>query len=368
MTQKAPERRQVVRFAFYKLDSAWRRLPAERQASAKLEFGETIESFAGRLLLRPYGLVGIRGDCDFLLWQVAEDLDSLVALQTALNRTDLGAYLAVPYSYLAMTRRSIYEFPEAPGAGQPSRLVIRPSDARYLFVYPFIKTRAWYLLPKPERQGMMDEHVRVGRQYPSIRLNTTYSYGLDDQEFIVAFEGDSPADFLDLVMELRESKASSYTLRDTPTFTCVQMSLWDMLDTLGGAGSVQEVSRRPARADGYTPAGTLADLPPGSSRRVYVGGEAVALFNINGTVRAIANRCSHARASLSEGTVDAARCTVTCPWHEGVFSLETGQPLGGPPSLPVVVYRVKLEGDTVLIAPPPRTPAEAREPTVAPHS
>src|ERR1051325_6888912 len=161
MSQKPSEKRQVVRFAFYKLDSAWRRLPAERQASAKLEFGETIESFAGRLLLRPYGLVGIRGDCDFLLWQGAEDLDSLVALQNALNRTDLGAYLAGPYSYLALKRRAIYEFSEHPGGGQPSRLVIRPSDARYLFVYPFIKTRAWYMLPKAERQGMMDEHGRV---------------------------------------------------------------------------------------------------------------------------------------------------------------------------------------------------------------
>src|SRR6266540_3703949 len=253
MSQKPSEKRQVVRFAFYKLDNAWRRLSAERQASSKIEFGETIERFAGHLLLRPYGLVGIRGDCDFLLWQVAEDLDSLVALQTALNRTDLGAYLTLPYSYLAMTRRSIYEFPEDPGGGQPSRLVIRPSEARYLFVYPFIKTRAWYLVPKAERQAMMDEHVRIGRQYPSIRLNTTYSYGLDDQEFIVAFEGDTPADFLDLVMELRESNASSYTLRDTPTFTCVQMSLWDLLDTLGGAGSAEAIARRPARADGYTP-------------------------------------------------------------------------------------------------------------------
>src|SRR5436190_14771705 len=366
MSPKSPERRQVVRFAFYKLDSAWRRLPAERQASAKLEFGETIESFAGPLLLRPYGLVGIRGDCDFLLWQVAEDLESLVALQTALNRTDLGAYLAVPYSYLAMTRRSIYEFPEDPS--QPSRLVIRPSDARYLFVYPFIKTRAWYMLPKAERQTMMDEHVRVGRKYPSIRLNTTYSYGLDDQEFIVAFEGDKPGEFLDLVMELRESKASSYTLKDTPTFTCVQMSLWDMLDTLGGAGAAQAVSRRPARADGYTPAATLADLPPGASRRVYAGAEAVALFNVRGTVHAIANRCTHARASLSEGTVDADRCAVTCPWHEGVFSLETGQVLGGPPSLPVATYRVKVEGDTVLVA-PPGVPGvmDAREP-IAPRS
>src|SRR5207249_3311173 len=329
MTSKPSEQRQVVRFAFYKLDSAWRRLSAERQASSKIEFGQIIESFAGRLLLRPYGLVGIRGDCDFLLWQVAENLDALVALQTALNRTDLGAYLASPYSYLAMTRRSIYEFPEDPG--QPSRLVIQPSEARYLFVYPFIKTRPWYMLPRPERQTMMDEHVRIGRKYPSIRLNTTYSYGLDDQEFIVAFEGDNPADFLDLVMELRESQASSYTLRDTPTFTCVQMSLWDMLDTLGGAGAAQAASRRPTRADGYTPVAALADLP--------------------------------------DGTVDPVRCTVTCPWHEGVFSLETGQVLGGPPSLPIVAYRVKLEGDTVLIAPPPApAPAEAREPTVAPHS
>src|SRR5256712_11624158 len=150
-----PEKRQVVRFAFYKLDNAWRRLSAERQASSKIEFGETIESFNGRLLLRPYGLVGLRGDCDFLLWQVAEDLDSLVALQTALNRTDLGAYLAVPYSYLAMTRRSIYEFPEDPS--QPSRLVIRPSEARYLFVYPFIKTRAWYMLPKARSEEHTSE-------------------------------------------------------------------------------------------------------------------------------------------------------------------------------------------------------------------
>ena len=360
MTSKPPERRQVVRFAFYKLDTAWRRLSAERQASSKIEFGETIESFNGHLLLRPYGLVGIRGDCDFLLWQVAEDLDSLVALQTALNRTDLGAYLTPPYSYLAMTRRSIYEFPEDPG--RPSRLRIRPSDARYLFVYPFTKTRAWYALSKPERQTMMDEHVRVGRKYPSIRLNTTYSYGLDDQEFIVAFEGDNPGDFLDLVMELRESQASGYTLRDTPTFTCVQMSLWDMLDTLGGAGSAEAPSRRPVRADGYTPVATLAELPEGASRRVYAAGEAVALFNVSGTVHAIANRCTHARASLSEGTLDPARCAVTCPWHEGVFSLETGQVLAGPPALPIGIYRVKLEGDTILVA-----PAEAREPTVVPR-
>src|SRR5436309_6645786 len=158
-------------------------------------------------------------------------------------------------------------------------------------------------------------------------------------------------------MELRKSEASSYTLRDTPTFTCVQMSLWDMLDTLGGAGAAQAVARRPARADGFTPVASLSELPPGSAKRVYAANEAVALFNVQGTVYAIANRCTHARASLSEGSVDAVRCSVTCPWHEGVFSLETGRVLGGPPSLPVVAYRVTLAGDTVVIAPLTITPA-----------
>src|SRR2546423_13428353 len=357
MATGSPEHRQVVRYAFYKLDPAWRRLPPERQTAAKAEFAATIESFHGRLMLRPYGLVGIRGDCDVLLWQVAEDLDALVELQTALNRTDLGAYLSIPYSYLAMTRRSIYEFPAEPQHEQ--RLVIKPSEAKYLFVYPFIKNRPWYALPKAERQRMMDEHVRIGRKYPTIRLNTTYSYGLDDQEFIVAFEGDNPGEFLDLVMELRESEASSYTLRDTPTLTCVQMSLWDLLDTLGGASAAQSIARRPARADGFTPVSTLTELPPGTSKRVYAANEAVALFNVNGTVYAIANRCTHARASLSEGTVDPARCSVTCPWHEGIFSLETGRVLGGPPVSPVASYQVKLEGDTILIA------HEAREPAVS---
>ncbi|OLE61546.1 MAG: hypothetical protein AUG10_00425 [Gemmatimonadetes bacterium 13_1_20CM_2_70_10] len=112
--------------------------------------------------------------------------------------------------------------------------------------------------------------------------------------------------------------------------------------------------------DGFTPVATLAELPAGASKRVYVANDAVALFNVGGTVYAIANRCTHARASLSEGAVDPGRCAVTCPWHAGVFSLETGQVLSGPPVLPVPTYRVKLEGGTILIA-----PAEAREPTVA---
>jgi nitrite reductase/ring-hydroxylating ferredoxin subunit len=195
---------------------------------------------------------------------------------------------------------------------------------------------------------MMDDHIRVGRKYPRIKLNTTYSYGLDDQEFVVAFEGDDPAEFLDLVMELRESPASMYTLRDTPTFTCVQCNLRETLDSLGGVG--QSIRRDQAPdAGGMIEVAKLAELPPGARKLVYVGSEAVALFNVDGALRAIADRCSHARGPLSEGEIEDD--TVTCPWHGARFDLLTGTPLDLPATVPVAVYAVEVRGDAVFIGP-----------------
>jgi len=147
----------------------------------------------------------------------------------------MGPYLEVPYSYLAMTRRSQYIEQHQHAGQEGARLRVRPVGSKYLFVYPFVKTRAWYLLPKEERQAMMDAHISTGHRYPSVRINTGYSFGLDDQEFVVAFETDSPSDFLDLVMELREVRASEYTLRDTPIFTCVGMAPGEALDMLATA-------------------------------------------------------------------------------------------------------------------------------------
>ncbi len=91
-----------------------------------------------------------------------------------------------------------------------------------MFVYPFVKMRSWYGLPFAERQRIMGEHFKVGRKYPKIKINTGYSFGLDDQEFVLAFEGDDPAEFLALVEELRSTEASKYTELETPIFTCVR--------------------------------------------------------------------------------------------------------------------------------------------------
>src|SRR5208337_118536 len=227
------DRRQYVNFAFYKVDPVWRRLPAEER-KVKCEFVEVVKSCEQDMLVVAYSLVGIRGDCDFMLWRIGYDPLKLQEMGAQLLATGLGNYLTTPYSYLSMTKRSVYVDKHTHEGQEGTRLRLVPGQFKYLFVYPFVKSKAWYRLTKHARQGMMDEHIEIGHKYPTVRLNTTYSFGLDDQEFVVAFESDKPEHFVDLVMELRHSEATSYTLRDTPTFTCIHRELEEVLDLLGG--------------------------------------------------------------------------------------------------------------------------------------
>ncbi len=341
-------RRQVVKFSFYRVDPAWRALPPENRECGKRAVSDVVQAFSDRLQIRTYSLVGMRGDADFLLWQISEKLEDIQQLASFINGTPMGSYLTMPYSYLAMTRPSVYVSREE---GRSERVELHPGDSKHLFVYPFVKTREWYQLPLEQRQKMMDEHIRIGRKYPSVKLNTTYSFGLDDQEFVVSFETDEPADFLDLVMELREAKTSLYTFRDTPIFSCIAMSPQEMLDSL--AGEVGEGS--PKGVDngiGWQRVADASDLPPGSSRVVYYRGDQVAIFNVAGQFRAISNRCSHANGSLADGVVEED--CVTCPSHRSRFDLVTGQPLEGPAARPLRTYGVRLERDGVLLGPSTR--------------
>lgn len=225
--------RSIVQFAFYKFDAAWRRLSAEERERDKAEFAEAVEKAADDMMVKCYSLTGVRGDVDLLLWNASPDLDIVQKHGANLLKAGMGRWATQPYSYLAMTKASQYKDPTEQGAPEGRRLLLRPTGRKFLFVYPFVKTRAWYLLPLEERQKIMEGHIFVGHKFPSVKLNTTYSFGIDDQEFVVAFETDVMADFLDLVMTLRETESSKYTLRDTPIFTCVQMPLREALDAIG---------------------------------------------------------------------------------------------------------------------------------------
>jgi chlorite dismutase len=224
--------RQFVSFTFYRARPEWRMLDESVREQGKQEFINTIEGFGRELLIHTYSLVGLRTSVEFMTWRIGYDLDPLQEMTAQLNRTGLGRYLEVMQSFLSMTKRSMYIDKDNPEHVE-DRLHIVPGKSKYLFVYPFVKTRPWYALPAEQRQDMMDEHIRIGSKYRSVRLHTTYSFGLDDQEFVVAFETDYPSDFLDLVQELRETKASAFTLRDTPMFTCRQRTLAECLEALG---------------------------------------------------------------------------------------------------------------------------------------
>jgi chlorite dismutase len=229
---KPKQPRQLVRFTFYKLDTQWQLLPDEKRQQGKQELLDIFEEHTQHALMRSFALYGLRSNCDFMLWQATYDVGDLQGISSKIRRSAMGPYLHETQAFLSMTKRSVYVGKNARGAHDP-RLVIAPEDKKYLFVYPFVKTRAWYALPLEDRKRMMNEHIRVGLQYPSVSLNTTYSFGLDDQEFVVAFETDNISDFLDLVQQLRETEASSYTLRDTPMFTCVAQPLDEILEAIG---------------------------------------------------------------------------------------------------------------------------------------
>jgi chlorite dismutase len=222
---------QYVAYTFYRVDPAWRRLPVEEWAAAKDAFTEVVEDWAGRMdSLRAYSLTGVRANCDFLLWKITERYADLGRLGADLNATPLAGWLDTPYAYLATTKASQYT-----QARRPRRVV--PRGAPYLVVYPFVKVRPWYALPPEERQRAMDEHIAIGAGFATITNHTTYSFGIDDQEFMTAFECEEPADFMHLMLTLRESEASRYTERDTPIFVGRSVEIREALDALDGAGA-----------------------------------------------------------------------------------------------------------------------------------
>ena len=218
--------RHFVKYTFLKLDPAWRRLGEEQRAQDKRELYAACEDFADGHLLQAFSLVGTRGDAELLLISEAENLDRIHELHVVLGQSGLMKWAEIPYSFLGMRKSSEYS--------EDERAVPRAFKGKYVFVYPFVKSREWYALAAEERWRIMQGHILLGREYPTVDNHTSYSFGLDDQEFVVAFDTDDVGTFLDLVQRLRSTEASRYTVRDTPSFTCIRMSLERALNALDG--------------------------------------------------------------------------------------------------------------------------------------
>ena len=220
---------QYVAYTFFKADPAWRRLPVEEREAHRDAFAEVVEEFTPRFdHLRVYSTTGVRPETDFFFWKITDRYELLGELGAALNATPLAGWLSTPFSYLATTKASEYT-----KARKPRQVV--PKGSPYLVVYPFVKLRSWYSRPQEDRQRAMDEHIRIGHEVATITNHTTYSFGIDDQELMTAFECEEPADFMHLMLTLRESEASRYTERDTPIFVGRLLEIREALDELDGA-------------------------------------------------------------------------------------------------------------------------------------
>jgi chlorite dismutase len=230
--QDAQPARQFVNFMFFRVDRSFRRESADLKADAKREFAAIVQRYTGPMMILPYSTLGLKAGVDFMLWRIGYDMAPFQQMVSDINKSILGRYVDVPHSYFSMTKHSQYVDEHVHEGQEGRRLRIVPGKKPLLFVYPFVKTRDWYLLPAAERQRIMNEHIAIGHKYPRVKINTTYSFGLDDQDFVVAFEAESAAEFLDLVQDLRETESSKYTLRDTPMYTCRRATIDEILESI----------------------------------------------------------------------------------------------------------------------------------------
>jgi len=213
-------------FSFFKIDPKWRWMAdLAKEESAKEVENVIINS---GIKYRSYSTLGLRDDAEFLLWFAAETVEEIQDVLSKLYLTVFGKYIIPSRVYLSCTKPSIYA-----RKGRTLSFVAGEEPRKFVIVYPFTKTREWYLLPKEQRQKMMDQHIDVSEKYPQVILNTTYSFGISDQDFMLAFECDNLRDFQNLIMDLRQTAVSAYVAVDTPMITCVKKDIVPIITSLG---------------------------------------------------------------------------------------------------------------------------------------
>lgn len=213
-------------FAFFRVDPKWRWMADLAKEESAREVENVLAGSGTKY--RSYSNLGLRDDADFMLWFMAESVAEIQSASERLYKTVFGKYVAPSRTYLSCSRPSVYARDE-----QPHGFASGSEPKRHVIVYPFTKTREWYLLPLQERQEIMDEHIRVSKKYPQITLNTTYSFGIHDSDFMLAFEADEIRDFQDLIMELRETRVSSYVQNDVPMIVCARKGIVPLIASLG---------------------------------------------------------------------------------------------------------------------------------------
>jgi chlorite dismutase len=210
------------------LDPAWRRLPDAQRRSTCAEFIASVENVK-EVRTHAYTMVGLQSGVDLMLWRLAPSLDALEASAAAALRCGMGTWMSVAESFVGLIQPSQYVKKPTP----QEQSLFSGERSRYLIVYPFTKSADWYLLDKETRQRVMNEHMKVGHSYPQVRQLLAYSFGLDDQDFVVAYETDDLPAFGELVRALRSTESRRSTVRDTPILAGIHRPLRELAELFG---------------------------------------------------------------------------------------------------------------------------------------
>ena len=210
------------------LDPAWRRLPAEERCRTAEELSGAVAADS-EVTTFSYSTIGLKAGVDLLLWSLSPSLEGLEERSAAVLRSGMGGWLEVRHSFLGIIQPSQYVKKPTP----QEQSLFSGERSRYLVVYPFTKNTDWYLLGKEARQGIMNEHMRVGHEHPEVRQLLANSFGVDDMDFLVAYETDDLPAFGDLVRALRGTDSRRSTVRDTPILTGIHRPLAEITALLG---------------------------------------------------------------------------------------------------------------------------------------
>ncbi|MGH9456269.1 MAG: chlorite dismutase family protein [Thermoanaerobaculia bacterium] len=226
--QAGPARRSLNHYAVFRFTPAFWDAGAAEQKKIGADLAAATRAAAERVYA--YRIFPARPEADFLLWSAARiDAPESPArfihdFARAIGR--FRRWIEPVNTLWGFTRGSEY------ASGRSAQDIDPFDDKRspYLVIYPFAKTIAWYLMSRDARQGMMNEHIRIGREYPEITQLLLYSTGLQDQEFVVSYETDDLPKFSELVTALRDTEARRYTLTDTPNYAATLVAFEELFE------------------------------------------------------------------------------------------------------------------------------------------
>ena len=210
------------------LDPAWRRQTRDERCRSAEEFCAAL-SARSEVTTFTYSMIGLKAGVDMMLWSLAPSVEALEEKIAAALRTGMGTWMAPRQSFLGIIRPSQYVKRPTP----QEQSLFSGERSKYLVVYPFTKSADWYLLSQEERQTVMNEHMKIGHRYQQVRQLLACSFGVDDMDFLVAYETDDLAAFGDLVRELRGTESRRSTVRDTPIMTGIHRPIEAITRLLG---------------------------------------------------------------------------------------------------------------------------------------